>query len=298
MKSSLRGLLALALAAFALAAWAAGALQPVPPLETRVSDLTGTLDASQKAALEARLAALEKDKGAQLAVLLLPSTAPEDIAAYAIRVYDQWQLGRAGVDDGVLLVVAKDDRKVRIEVARGLEGAIPDAATMRIIREYITPRFRAGDYYGGIDDAVGVLIGLIEGEPLPPPLAEPAHAWEIDGEVLLSVLFAIFFTASFLRRLFARRRTLSRACLVAIGSALVGWGLSRLPPLGFLGAMFGFFWGSLDGGGGGFANRGGWGGFGGGGFGSGGFGGGGRSSGGGFRGGGGRSAGGGASGGW
>ena len=128
-------------------------LQPIPPLTARVTDTTGTLDAQQKQSLESELAALEQRKGSQLAVLIVPTTQPEDIEQYSIRVVDAWKLGRKNVDDGVLLIVAKNDHRVRIEVGRGLEGAIPDAANARIIREYITPKFRAGDFYGGIDDA-------------------------------------------------------------------------------------------------------------------------------------------------
>src|SRR5690606_17275962 len=112
----------------------------------------------------------EKAKGAQLAVLMVATTQPEDIAEYGIRVADAWKIGRAASDDGVILIVAKDDRRVRIEVGQGLEGAIPDAAAARIIREYIAPRFRQGDWYGGIHDATGALAKLINDEPLPPPL--------------------------------------------------------------------------------------------------------------------------------
>ena len=162
-------LLALFIALFTTAA-TADSLQPLPPLNARVTDLTGTLDTAQRQTLESELAALESAKGAQIAVLVVATTQPEDIAAYAIRVFDVWKLGRKGVDDGVLLIVAKNDRRVRIEVARGLEAAIPDAAAARIIREYITPRFREGDYYGGIHDAVGMLTRLVNDEPLPPPL--------------------------------------------------------------------------------------------------------------------------------
>ena len=145
MSPVLRMLLQLALlVALVPCAFAQDRPQAVPALTARVTDLTGTLDAQQKQTLEAELEALEKSKGAQLAVLLVPTTEPEDIAAYGIRVADAWKLGRAATDDGVILIVAKNDRRVRIEVGQGLEGAIPDAAAARIIREYIAPRFRAG----------------------------------------------------------------------------------------------------------------------------------------------------------
>lgn len=270
--------------------------QPVPALTGRVVDLTATLDAGQRAGLEAELAALEQRKGAQLAVLIVPTTAPEDIAAYAIRVYDQWKLGRQGVDDGAVLIVAKNDRRVRIEVARGLEGAIPDAASARIIREYITPRFREGDFYGGIRDAVGALTKLVDGEPLPEPWSGGRER-RSAGDFGSALLFG-FFAAVWARSLFGRLKPTPRAGLVGLAAGGVAWLISGLVPiglgLGLVGALIGFIGG---GGGGGFANGGGWGGWGGGGFGGGG-GWGGGGGGGGFSGGGGISAGGGASGSW
>jgi uncharacterized protein len=279
-----------------LAAAVDGGPQPIPALQARVTDLTATLDATQRQTLETELAALEQRKGAQLAVLIVPSTEPEDIEQYAIRVFDQWKLGRKGVDDGALLIVAKNDRRVRIEVARGLEGAIPDAASARIIREYITPRFRGGDYYGGIHDAVGALSSLVDGEPLPQPWTggrEPRGSGNVSNAILFG-LFAGFWA----RAMFGRASAAPRAGLVGAAAGGAGWLISGLLPLGIglgvLGVLFGLMGG---GGGGGFANRGGWGGWGGGGgFGGGGWGGG--SGGGGFSGGGGISAGGGASGSW
>jgi uncharacterized membrane protein YgcG len=146
----------------------------VPVLSARITDVTGTLDAAAVARIEAPLAALEASKGSQIAVLIVASTAPESIEAYAVRAFEQWKLGRAGVDDGVLLVVAKDDRTVRIEVGYGLEGAIPDVAAYRVIQEYLVPRFREGDFAGGIEAAVGVLAKLVEGEALPAPMSPAA----------------------------------------------------------------------------------------------------------------------------
>jgi uncharacterized protein len=143
-------------------------VQPVPALVAHVIDATGTLEASQKVALEGKLAALEAAKGSQVVVLMLPTTAPEDIASYANRVGNTWKIGRKGVGDGVLLIVAKDDRKVRIEVAKTLEGAIPDLAAKQIIDQALTPRFKVGDYAGGLDAAVEQLAARIKGEPLPP----------------------------------------------------------------------------------------------------------------------------------
>jgi uncharacterized protein len=122
----------------------------VPPLKARVTDLTGTLTGSQIQTLDARLRDFERDKGSQIAVLMLPSTEPETIEQYSIRVAEAWKIGRTRVDDGVILVVAKNDRKLRVEVGRGLEGAIPDAVAKRVIAEVITPHFKANDFYGGI----------------------------------------------------------------------------------------------------------------------------------------------------
>ena len=300
MKATLRlpALLAF-IASFAfvvMAGAAVGDVQAIPALTAHVTDLTGTLNATQKQALEGELVALEKAKGSQLGVLIVPTTEPEDIAQYGIRVADAWKLGRKGIDDGAILIVAKNDHRVRIEVGRGLEGAIPDAASARIIREYISPRFRANDFYGGIHDAIGAMTKLVDGEPLPPPLTEDRATRGGHNGIVPALVFT-WFAAMFLRSLFGRVPTAPRAGLVGIGAGLVGWLVSGLLPigigLGVLGIFLGLFGG---GGGGGFANRGGFGGFGG--LGGGGFGGGGFGGGGGFSGGGGGFAGGGASGGW
>ncbi len=277
---------------------AEGDLQPIPPLTARVTDLTNTLDAQQKQTLESELQALEQRKGAQIAVLIVPTTEPEDIAQYAIRVFDQWKLGRKGVDDGALLIVAKNDRRVRIEVARGLEAAIPDAAVARIIREYITPRFRAGDFYGGIHDATGALTKLVDGEELPPPLTDERDHKRGSRDVFNALVWA-FFVGLWARGMFGRVPAAPRSGIVAAASGGVAWLVSGLVPLGIGVGLVGLVLGLIGGGGGGggFANGGGWGGWGGGG----GFGGGGSwggGGGGGFGGGGGISAGGGASGSW
>lgn len=150
-------------------AWAPGQPLPVPPLNTRVTDQTATLSAAQRQALEQKLAAIEQAQGSQVVILLVPTTQPEDIAAYAHRVASQWKVGRRDVGDGVLLLVAKNDRQVRIEVARALEGAIPDLAAYRIIDQAIRPAFKAGDYAGGLNVAVDQLQTLIKGEQLPAP---------------------------------------------------------------------------------------------------------------------------------
>lgn len=278
------------------AAAAEGDLQTIPALSARVTDLTSTLDAQQKQTLEGELAALEQRKGAQIAVLIVPTTEPEDIAQYSIRVFDQWKLGRKNIDDGVLLIVAKNDRRVRIEVARGLEAAIPDAAAARIIREYITPRFRAGDYFGGIHDATGALTKLVDGEELPPPLTDEHERKRGSSDIFNAAVWA-FFIGLWARSMFGRLPTPPRAGLVGAASGIAAWFLSGFVPLGVALGVFGLVLGLLGGGGGGFAKGGGRGGWGGGGWG-GGLGGGGGFGGGGFSGGGGISAGGGASGGW
>jgi uncharacterized membrane protein YgcG len=150
----------------------------VPRLQARVTDLTATLAASDTANLEDTLKELETRSGAQVAVLLVPTTQPETIEQYSIRVVEAWKLGRKDKDNGVLLLVAKNDRKVRIEVGYGLEGAIPDVTAFRIINEDITPRFKQGDFAGGIAAGVARIAALIEGgdkaaseadSPGPPP---------------------------------------------------------------------------------------------------------------------------------
>ena len=166
-----RALAAIFIAALAwagLPALAQGPL-PIPTLTARVIDQTGTLDAAQRSGLETKLAAFEQRKGSQIVVLMVPTTAPEDIASYAQRVGDTWKIGRKGVGDGLLVIVAKDDRKMRIATAKTLEGAVPDLAAVRIIDEEMKPRFRNNDFAGGLNAAVDRLIGLVDGEPLPEP---------------------------------------------------------------------------------------------------------------------------------
>ena len=148
---------------------------PVPPLTGHVIDQTGTLSAEQKATLEQTLTAFEARKGSQLAVLMVASTAPEEVEQYALRVAEQWKLGRKKVDDGAILVVAKDDRAMRIEVGYGLEGALNDLTSKRIISETILPRFKSQDFYGGITAGVAQVIRVIDGEPLPAPSARSSQ---------------------------------------------------------------------------------------------------------------------------
>lgn len=171
----------------------------VPPARGYVTDLTGTLDAARLHALEARLAALEQAKGSQIVVLLLPTTEPEPIERYALRVAEQWRPGRKGVDDGAVLVVALGDRAVRIEVGYGLEGAIPDALAKRIIEDIVIPRFRAGDLVGGVEAGVAAMIALVEGEPLPAPPVRTDDGEGASHGVLPMIMMFVFVVGNLLR---------------------------------------------------------------------------------------------------
>lgn len=176
-------------------------LLPVPALKARVTDLTQTLTPTERTALEDKLAAFEAKKGSQIAVLLVPTTQPEDIAQYSIRVVDQWKIGREKSDDGILVLVAKNDRKLRIEVGRGLEGAIPDLYAKRIISDVIGPKFKQGDFAGGLDAGVDSLIGLVDGEALPAPENRAASIIDI-GNILPMLLFGGLITGLILRSIF------------------------------------------------------------------------------------------------
>lgn len=181
---------------------------PVPALTGRVIDQTGTLDAGQVAALTAKLAALEEKKGSQVVVLMVPTTAPEDIASYANRVGNAWKIGRRDVGDSVLLIVAKNDRTLRIEVAKTLEGAIPDLAAKRIIDGTITPGFRQGDFAGGLLAGVDQIAALVSGEALPAPAA-PSAIRNLDSNSLSNLLvfmvFALPIGAGILRSIVGRK---------------------------------------------------------------------------------------------
>ena len=175
----LAGLL-LGLCALLPAAWAQQ-LVPVPALTARVMDQTGTLSAADKAAIEAKLAAYEQKQGSQLVVLMVPTTQPEDIASFGYRVASTWKIGRREVGDGILIIVAKDDRRMRIEVAKALEGAVPDIAAGRIIDDAMKPRFRANDFAGGISAAIDQITARINGEALPAPGSAPSQSQGQDG---------------------------------------------------------------------------------------------------------------------
>lgn len=252
---------------------AAWAQVPVPALKARVTDLTGTLSEAQRQSLENRLAAFEREKGAQVGVLLVPTVRPESIEQYGIRVAEAWKLGRKGVDDGLILLVAKNDREVRIEVGYGLEGAVPDVVAKRIIEESIVPRFRAGDMAGGIGAGVERLLAVIGGESLPAPTAD--HG---GGDLNVDLLFPIFMVAvvagNVLRALFGRLLA-AGACggVAAVVAGFMGASLFGVAGIGIVVFLFILVGGSgFVGGGGGGGGWSGGGGFsgGGGGFGGGG----------------------------
>lgn len=188
--------------------WGAGATADVavPRLTGRVVDLTATLSSDQQATLDQKLRDFEARKGSQVAVLIVPTTAPETIEQFSIRVADQWKVGRKKVDDGAILLVAKDDRKLRIEVGYGLEGALTDVTSKRIIDEVITPRFRAGDFAGGVSDGVDRILKVIDGEPLPEP-QQQSQGSGIFGHVdpfNPFLLIAVIVCGGVLRGLFGR----------------------------------------------------------------------------------------------
>ena len=217
----MRLLLAAWLLALLAPAWAQDLL-PVPALTARVIDQTGTLDASQRGALEAKLAAFEQQSGPQIVVLMVPTTAPEDIAAFAHRVADQWKIGRREVGDGLLIVVAKNDRRIRIEVAKALEGAVPDLAARLIIDRSISPAFRAGNFAGGLEAGIDALMARIKGEGLPEPSAArdaDAPPWE---ELAMFFFIAVFVIGSILSRVLGRRLG---GMLTAGGAGVAAWAL-------------------------------------------------------------------------
>lgn len=226
------------LAAAAAAPATEAGLQVLPALTARVTDLTGILNGEQKGALEQKLAAFEARKGAQVVVLILPSTQPESIEQFGIRLLEAWKIGRKGVDDGVMLIVAKDDRKLRIEVGYGLEGALNDATAKRIIAEIITPRFKTGDFSGGVSAGVDAILQVVDGEALPAPKASGLadsggmlSLGDIPEFVLFAVLLGIVLGGTVLRHLLGNLL----GCTVAGGvSGALGWLL-----IGGLGGIIG-----------------------------------------------------------
>lgn len=282
----------------------ASAEVPVPALTAPVMDQTNTLTAQQIATLEQTLRAFHDRKGSQISVLIVPTTQPEAIEQYSIRVVDNWKLGRKDIDDGVLLLVAKEDRAVRIEVGYGLEGALPDVIASRIVSQVIVPRFRQGDFAGGISEGVDRIIAVIEGEPLPEPQrqTQPQASPQGIGSFLPVLLLLVFVGGGILRRLFG---SFGGATAVGGVAGVIVWLLTSVVGVAIGAALVAFIFTLIGGGGGGgggwsSGRRGGLGGGGFGGWGGGGFGGGGWSGGGGggWSGGGGGFGGGGASGRW
>jgi uncharacterized protein len=246
----------------------------IPPLQQRVTDLTQTLSVSEQAALESKLAQFEQQKGSQIAILLVPTTQPEAIEQYSIRVVEAWKLGRKGIDDGILILVAKEDRKMRIEVGYGLEGIVPDSIANQVILDALKPHFKQGDFYGGLDAATDQLIARISGEPLPEPPQRQASQGDW-GDILPVLLFGGLLVGGVMRAIFgnflggavngglvgAAVWLLGGGLLIAIVIAFIAFLLTMSGGLGMLNGY--------SGGGGGFGGRGGFSG-GGGGFGGGG----------------------------
>jgi uncharacterized protein len=237
----------------------------VPPLNSPVIDLTATLSPDQTAELAQLLRSFESKKGSQIVVLMVATTAPETIEQYALRVAEQWQPGRKTIDDGALLLVAKQDRTLRIEVGYGLEGALNDATSKRIIAEVITPRFKEGDFYGGVRAGVDSMMRVIDGEALPAPAGRAGQAEEDLGRLLPVLLVLVIFAGSLLRAIMGR---VAGALVTGAGAALLAWSmagaLSVAVLAGILAMLFTMFGAGMRRHWGGYAPRG-HGGFGGGG---------------------------------
>ncbi len=264
-------------------AFAQGTVLPVPALSGHLIDQTGTFTPEQSQALEGKLSAFERERGTQLIVLMLPSTQPEDITTYAQRVGDTWKIGRRGVGDGLLLIVARQDRRVRIEVAKALEGAIPDLAASQIIEKAIKPAFKAGDYALGVNQGVDQLMARVKGEnlPLPEVTPPPDEGFDLNQLVVLG-LVVVPLVFGVLSQVLGRKGAaavtgllsgglvwwITTSVLLAAGAWLLssvlslamGGGGARRGPGGWgggLGGGLGGGWGSASGGGGGFSSGGG-----------------------------------------
>lgn len=215
MRTRFSAFIAALLLLHAALGWAQGVVA-VPPLSAHVIDSTATLSADAVQALDAKLVAFEAAHGTQLVVLMLPTTQPEDIASYANRVGNDWKIGRKAIGDGLLVIVAKNDRAVRIEVAKTLEGAIPDLAAKRVIEQAITPRFKQGDFAGGLQAGTDQLMSLVQGEALPAPSSDARARMGTGGfqwkDGLVFLFFAVFMGGAVARRIFGNK----------LGSALVG----------------------------------------------------------------------------
>jgi uncharacterized protein len=222
----------------------------VPDINSYVTDQTGTLDQLEKQTLENKLQNLEETKGSQIIILLIPSTYPEEIEQFGIRVADTLRIGRKGIDDGVILIVAKDDRKVRIEVGYGLEGAIPDAYAKRIINQIIIPQFRDGKYSAGIGGGVDALIALIEGEELPLPTAQSGgDGAEKQFPVFFFFIIIMIVVLPVVKSMFGSKMKSKAARIITFIIALaLGWLIINLA-MGLIMAIFLTFFMSIPSGG-------------------------------------------------
>ncbi|MDQ8038365.1 MAG: TPM domain-containing protein [Pedobacter sp.] len=260
---------------------AEGQVQPVPALSAPVTDQANLLSPADSSALNSKLLAFSQEKGSQIAVLIVPTTQPEDIFSYSFRVADSWKLGRKGVDDGVLMVIAVQDRKSNLQIGYGLEGAIPDVRAKQVLDDIMAPHFRQGDFAGGINAGTDALIKLVNGENLPAPAAKRQRGSGNDNLIVIAIIAGVI--AGFIARaVFGRGAGSIAGFSVALGLALL---LGAAIAVALFAAIFAAIAASSSGRG--------MGGYGGGSFGGGGFGGGG-----GFSGGGGGFGGGGASGSW
>lgn len=228
----------IALTALFIGAAPAWAQQALPALQARVTDLTGTLDAAQRQSLEDKLAQFERERGSQIVVLMLPTTQPEDIVAYTQRLGDAWRPGREGVGDGVLIVVAKDDRRVRIATAKATEGALPDLLARRVIDEAITPAFRQGDYAAGLHAGVDRVMAALAGEEWPVPAAAADEGPWMD--LLVFVGFAVLLFAAVFRQMLGKRLGSGVAAVLVGGLA---WHFTGALWVGAVVALLALLWG-------------------------------------------------------
>ncbi|MES2300126.1 MAG: YgcG family protein [Pseudomonadota bacterium] len=223
----------------------------VPPLRSPVTDLTGTLKAEQVAQLASRLRAFEDRKGSQLAVLILPTTQPESIEQYAIRVAEQWKLGRKRVDDGAILVVTKNDRALRIEVGYGLEGVLNDATAKRIVDDIIVPRFKQDDFYGGIAAGIDSMMKVVDGEPLPAPAPAGSRDTQVGVRHMLPLFLVIAVVLGGILR-----AVLGRVAGATITGGVIGavaWMIAGTVAVAMLSGALGFLFTLIGGGGAGLA---------------------------------------------
>ena len=244
----LRALIAILFIAFQFNAVFAQGIQAVPALTARVIDQTSTLSAAESSALDSRLSAFEQETGAQVVVLMVMTTAPEDIASYANRVANTWKIGRKDVGDGLLLLVAKQDRKIRIEVAKSLEGAVPDLAAKRVIDEAITPHFKQGRFAAGIDAAISQISALIRSESLPAPTADSvASAAPSQGfswtDIGIFLFFAVPVSAAVARAVFG---PVFGVLLVGLGTGFLAYLFTRSYLLAAFAGLLGWVWGALS----------------------------------------------------